>query len=136
MQTIPTRRPRGRRTPALLLAGLVAAGCGTPDDAADDTPPADAVDEDTFVAVFVELRRAAASAPTDEAFARDRDRILAERGVTEPDLERFIDDHAEDVQYLSEVWDRIDRTLRGELDADGVPVQAGDAELEEDGGSS
>lgn len=136
MHTIAPRRPGGRRAPALLLAGLLAAGCGTPDDPADVPPPADGVDEDTFVAVFVELRRAAASAPTDQAFARDRDRILAERGVTEPHLERFIDDHAEDVQYLSEVWDRIDRTLRGELDANGDPAQAPDADLEGDGGSS
>jgi len=136
MRTISTDRPRRRRAPALLLAGLLAAGCGMPDDPADVTSPADAVDEDTFVAVFVALRRAAASAPTDEAFARDRDRILGERGVTEPDLERFIDDHAEDVQYLSEVWDRIDRTLRGELDANGDPVQVPDADLEGDGGSS
>lgn len=136
MHKISTRGPRGRRSPALLLAGLLAAGCGTPDDPADIAQPAGAVDEDTFVAVFVALRRAAASAPTDEAFARDRDRILAERAVTEPDLERFIDDHADDVQYLSEVWDRIDRTLRGELDADGNPVQAGTAAQEGDGDSS
>lgn len=131
MHTIVTLRPRCLPPSALLVAALVAAGC-----AGSETPAADAVDEDTFVAVFVALRRAAASAPTDQAFARDRDRILAEHGVTEPDLERFIDDHADDVQHLSEVWDRIDRTLRGELDADGNPVQAGTAPQEGDGDSS
>lgn len=130
MHTIVTPRPRSLPSSALLVAALVAAGC-----AGSETPAADTMDEDTFVAVFVELRRAAASAPTDQAFARDRDRILAEHGVTEPDLERFIDDHADDVQHLSEVWDRIDRTLRGELDADGNPVQAGTAPQEGDGDS-
>ena len=131
MHTIVTLRPRSLPPSTLLVAALVAAGC-----AGSETPTADTMDEDTFVAVFVELRRAAASAPTDQAFARDRDRILAEHGVTEPDLERFIDDHADDVQHLSEVWDRIDRTLRGELDADGNPVQAGTAAQEGDGDSS
>lgn len=130
MYTIVTLHRRSLPSSALLVAALVAAGC-----AGSETPAADTMDEDTFVAVFVELRRAAASAPTDQAFARDRDRILAEHGVTEPDLERFIDDHADDVQHLSEVWDRIDRTLRGELDADGNPVQAGAAPQEGDGDS-
>ncbi|HSM37428.1 MAG TPA: hypothetical protein VK837_13585 [Longimicrobiales bacterium] len=131
------RTSRSNRIPASwrpLAVGLLllVTGCGGAGSPA--TPGG--VDEDTFVGVYVELRRAAATAATDEDFVAERDRILAEFGVTEARLERFIDDHADDAAYLSDVWDRIDRTLRGELDAEGNPVEVGAPAAESDEGDS
>jgi hypothetical protein len=128
METPDSRTPFARAV--CLTLALLAASCS---DAAP--APTDSVDEDTFVGAFVELRRAAATASTDEAFARERERILDERDVTEARLERFIDEHADDAAYLSEVWERIDRTLRGELDADGSPVRDGPSDAGVDAGT-
>jgi hypothetical protein len=117
--------------PLAVALALLVVGCG-----GDGPAAASGVDEDTFVGVYVELRRAAATAATDEEFAAERERVLADFGVTEARLERFIDDHADDASYLSDVWDRIDRTLRGELDAEGNPVQPETSAPDSDEGDS
>ncbi|MEN8375935.1 MAG: hypothetical protein ABFS34_10845 [Gemmatimonadota bacterium] len=117
----PLARPRRRRAlgaaPLLLLIASCSPGAGA--------SAVEAPDEQTFVSAFVELRRAAAQERTNEAFARRREEILSTHGVTAETLERFIDVHADDLDYLSDVWDRIDRTLRGELDAEGNVIRPG-----------
>ncbi|HUG01010.1 MAG TPA: hypothetical protein VML95_04065 [Longimicrobiales bacterium] len=112
-----------------LAAALALVACGGGGGAAADA----GIDEQTFVSVFVELRRAASEEPTEESFSRRRDEILRSYRVTEDSLERFIDENADDLEYLSDVWDRIDRTLRGELDEAGDPAQAGPTDAEGDG---
>lgn len=121
------------RAPTWLLAGATVAlgACERLERSAEG-----GIDEQTFVSVFVDLRRAAAEEATEASFARRREEILRSHGVTEDSLERFIDDNADDLDYLSDVWDRIDRTLRGELDEAGDPVGSGPPEAEDDGGES
>lgn len=117
----PLRRPHRRRAFRAAPLILLLASCVPNADASGVEAP----DEQTFVTAFVELRRAAAEERTNEAFARRREEILRTHGVTADALERFIDVHADDLDYLSDVWDRIDRTLRGELDAEGNAIRPG-----------
>lgn len=137
-ETFDSRSPRRRRTPgvwtawtACILAGSLAGACSTGSAAEPG-----GMSDDTFVAVFVSLRRAAAEESSDEAFARRRDEILQEYAVTEEGLERFIDVRSDDLEALSELWDRIDRTLRGELELDGTPIVAPGRTTEDDGGDA
>ncbi len=131
MDALSTGFPRGRALAWIVAAAALAqAACERREGARQGS-----IDEGTFVAVFVDLRRAAAEEATEESFARRRDEVLRSHGVTEDALERFIDDNADDLDYLADVWDRIDRTLRGELDQSGNPVGAGSPDGEDDGGA-
>ena len=61
-----------------------------------------------FITVMTELRRAAVEAGTDTAaFETRRDEILAEHGVTEADLNAFVQSPRRDLHELAAIWDSI-----------------------------
>ena len=103
------RSAAGRGTLLLLMgiAGGAAAACGDDGRGAE----ADAIDRDTFVATYVDLRRASLEAGGGAIEAADRERILQEHGVTEEDLLRFADVHGADVAYMRGVWDEVQARL-------------------------
>jgi hypothetical protein len=111
--------------PALLrallrFAGLVVvlggAGCA-PDEPGVET----AVDRETFIATWIDLRQAALASPTGEASAEDVEAILEEHATTAEALEEFARVRGEDAPYMRGVWEEVERRMRieaGEMPAD------------------
>lgn len=98
------RRPRLTAVLALILA-VVATGC--------TTEPEAAIDRDTFVATWVDLRRAAMTSPDAPITPAERTRILAEHGVTDEELLDFAAVHGGDVPYMAEVWEEVEARMGG-----------------------
>lgn len=90
---------------ALILGSAALASCG-------DEPTA-AIDRDTFVTVWVDLRTAAMAAPGGVVAPADRERILESHGVSEDDLLEFAEVHGGDVPFMVEVWAEVDARMSG-----------------------
>jgi hypothetical protein len=60
-----------------------------------------------FVNTVVALRRAVAQSPSAAEFARQKAELLSQTGVTDKDLQRFIEVHGADAIYMSAVWDTV-----------------------------
>jgi hypothetical protein len=79
--------------------------------ACDATAPRTAVDRETFVAVYVELRLAALSSPTGRITPALRDRILAGGGIDEEALLQFVEAHGRDVDYMAALWTEVEERI-------------------------
>ncbi len=81
-------------------------------------PAADAIDRETFIAAYVDLRVAALE--TDSARLADGDRaeVLSRHGVTADDLTFFAEAHATDLEFMRDVWNEIELLLDRDPDAD------------------
>lgn len=94
----------------LLLALPLLTGCGRRADATG-------LGDDQFVQVMVELRRAAERTRMEpDSFPPQRDRILADAGVTEEQLLAYVQEHGTDLQHMAEIWEAINRRLAEPLD--------------------
>lgn len=93
--------------PVAVLLAAGAWGCGE----AETT----AVDRETFVRAYVEIRGAALETEDAEPTERQREEILARYGVTAQDLVDFVEFHGEDVEYMRELWTDIE--VRLEVDS-------------------
>jgi hypothetical protein len=82
----------------------LAAACGGGRDA-------DTIDRDVFIAAYVDLRVAALDTDSARIAAADRDGILARHGVTEEDLTRFAELHAEDLDFMRDVWTDVEAAM-------------------------
>ena len=87
----------------VLMLALLPCGCAEP----EPVLPAEA-----FVDVLVAVRQAAREAGSPEAFAARRDAILEEAGVTEAELQAFVDEGVHDPKRLAEAWDSAATRLR------------------------
>jgi len=90
-----------------MCATLVTwAACGAPSD--------DAIDREVFIDTYVALRVAALETDSQRIATPDRDSILADYSVAEGDLDYFAEVHAEDLDFMRDVWHdvelRMDRT--------------------------
>ncbi|MBM4182872.1 MAG: hypothetical protein FJ207_01450 [Gemmatimonadetes bacterium] len=92
-----------RRMPTAVLL-LLAAACG---GGADEEVPADVIDRETFIATYVDLRRATIETPEFRIPAERREQILASHGVDEAGLLRFADAHGRDLDYMNELWTEV-----------------------------
>ncbi|HSM06785.1 MAG TPA: hypothetical protein VK858_19320 [Longimicrobiales bacterium] len=102
---------------APLIALLIAAGttaCGPDDGAMPET-----LDRETFVAVMVELRKAALAESDATLRPSEREQILGGHGVTEEDLLTFAEVHGQDPTYMAEVWRDIETRLNVPIDSAG-----------------
>lgn len=102
----------------LGLATLGAAACG------DEVPP-DTLERSAFVDAWVEFRAAAAEAPDGVLADAERSRLLADRGVTEADLARFVEVHGADLEFMDEVWKEVLDSLQSRGLADEGPRPEG-----------
>ena len=95
---------------ASVLAALVVlfAGCGG-DAAAPER--AAAIDRETFISTYVDLRTATIRAEGYELTPRDRAGILERHGISEDDLLAFVEVHGEDVAFMRTVWDEVEARL-------------------------
>jgi len=116
-----TRRTRPASHPrvAALVAFLVAAlgGCGA------DRPlePDGLVDQETFIATYVDLRAAMLGTRDDSLAEVHRNEALERRGLSAEDLVAFVEFHAADLEYMRAVWDEVEvrlDTTRVRMDPD------------------
>ncbi|HET9948488.1 MAG TPA: hypothetical protein VFQ22_06180 [Longimicrobiales bacterium] len=99
------KRARLAAAPALLLALATACGSG------ESALPPDLIDRETFVEVYVDLRRAALEAEGDTLTPALRDEILARHGVEARQLLDFAEVHGRDVELMRAIWDDVDERL-------------------------
>jgi hypothetical protein len=86
-----------------------------------------AIDRETFIRTYVDLRLAALEGETGRISEAERDRVLAEHGVTEDALRSFIEVHGRNVPYMNELWIEVDQRIRTELEsADQTPPEPAD----------
>lgn len=100
---------------ASVLAAALLHGCG------GDARPAGVIDRETFVATWVELRRAAMGYRDGVSPADERARVLGAGGVSEEQLLAFIEAHGNDPRFLIEVWEEVGERMRPPPLPDTVP---------------
>lgn len=101
--------------PALLcLVGVLACRGET-------SPPQDRdlIDRETFIVTYVDLRVAASRSGRDTISADERSEILARHGVDAESLLAFADAHGSDVDYMSQVWNEVERRIEEGLTEEG-----------------
>lgn len=101
-----------------LAAGGAACDPGFP--TSEGTPP---IDRETFIDTYVALRTEAMRWEGTRVPAAERDRILAEKGVTAEDLRGFIEVHGRNVPYMSLVWAEVESRLLGGEDPEGPELE-------------
>ena len=79
-----------------------------------ETEP-DTIDRDTFVHTYANLRIAAVETDSGRIAFAARDSILDAFEVTEDDLTRFVEVHAENLEFMRDVWNDVELLMdRGE----------------------
>lgn len=102
------RRVRPRRLAAPLLACLaLACGGGT----------VETIDREVFIATYVDLRMAALETDSARVAPNERDAILQRHGVSADDLTTFAEVHADDLDFMRDVWNEVE--LRMDVEPDG-----------------
>ena len=96
-----------RRVSWILLAALLIAACDSVDRVTRAGSRSSRLDRETFIEVYVELRRAEQEAGTPEAFHARKQEILERYGTTPDALLEFIERHGQNVKYMAELWDTI-----------------------------
>ncbi|MDE2751105.1 MAG: hypothetical protein OXI83_00880 [Gemmatimonadota bacterium] len=88
---------------AVVIAGLAAAACapGEPE----------AISRETFVQTYVALRAAELRSSGAVIPEEDRERVLAEMGVSEEELLAFAEVHGGDVLFMEAVWTDVQNRL-------------------------
>lgn len=69
------------------------------------------ISREAFVSTYVDLRLVALRSPDRTIDPSERDRVLRRHGVSREDLLRFVDVHADRVDYMREIWSEVDRRL-------------------------
>jgi hypothetical protein len=103
-------RPRSAST-LLLPVLLLAAACGGAEP--------ETIERESFIATYVDLRRAALQNPGAQIGPPQRDEVLARHGVSEEDLLSFVEVHGRDVDYMAGVWGEVEARLHPQ---DSVPA--------------
>ncbi len=96
-----------RRIGALALI-LLTAACGGDGEA---VVPSDVMERETFIATYVDLRRATTGSPDFRLSDDERAQILAQHGTDAESLVRFADAHGRDLEYMNEVWTEVESRL-------------------------
>jgi hypothetical protein len=118
----PTRARIARRSRALgpTALGVVllgaAVGCSGPSGV-----EADALERETFIAIYVDLRIAAMDNFAQEIHPTERDSLLEAYGVTADDLVAFSDLHGRDVPYMTELWAEVEELIKQRLEQEPEP---------------
>ena len=89
----------------VAAAMLAAAGC-------EGEGPAETISREVFVETYVALRVAELTERGDGGIsAGARERVLAEKGVTEEDLLAFAEVYGPDVTFMERLWEDVERRL-------------------------
>lgn len=74
-------------------------------------PEPETVDRQVFIEAYARVRERALTSPDATISPADREAILSELGVTEADLEAFVEAHATDVTFMRDVWADVEARL-------------------------
>ena len=69
------------------------------------------IDRETFVATYVDLRRAMLDSPQQTLSDTDRERVLRQNAVSEGELIAFADAWGGDTSYMTGVWEEVGARL-------------------------
>lgn len=103
------------------VALLAAAGC-------EENGGPETIGREVFVETYVALRVAELRERTDDGIsAAARERVLAEKGVTEEELLAFAEVHGPDVNFMEQVWDEVETRLDEMRSTPDIPGAGGGA---------
>jgi hypothetical protein len=71
----------------------------------------DAIDQEVFIATYVDLRITALDTDSQRLAEPDREEILTRHGVTELDLEYFVTANTNDVAFMRDVWNEVEKRM-------------------------
>lgn len=71
----------------------------------------EAIDQDVFIQTYVDLRISALRTDSQRLAVTDREEILASHSVTAVELTHFARLHADDVVFMREVWNEVERRM-------------------------
>lgn len=91
-----------------LLLGSTACGAGPRDDS---------MDRELFVATYVDLRITASETDSLRLGDSEREEILTRHGVSAAELSYFAETHAEDLEFMRDVWNEVEIRLDREAEA-------------------
>jgi hypothetical protein len=86
---------------AVASVTLALAACG-------GEPLPETIERDTFVEAYASLRIAAVETDSGRIAFATRDSILDAFGVSEEDLTLFADVHAEELEFMRDVWNDVE----------------------------
>ncbi len=89
-----------------LFAVPLLAGCRDSSEAIEGV-----ITREQFVQAFSDLRVSALRSEGGEIALEERDRVLAELGLTPEDLIEFVEAHGRDLPFMQEVWEEVDHNL-------------------------
>ena len=76
-----------------------------------DAAPQETIDRETFVATYVDLRRAMFVSPQQTISDADRELVLRQNAVSEDELIAFADAWGGDASYMTDVWEEVGARL-------------------------
>lgn len=94
------------RGTTLLIAVAATTACGSTPASTSDT-----IEEERFIATYVDLRVAALETEDRTLTDSARTAVLARHVVTEAQLMAFADVHGRDVEFMNGVWDEVELRL-------------------------
>jgi hypothetical protein len=97
-------RPVARGLLAALL--VVCISCSGGNTASEET-----IDRETFVATYVDLRRATLRSPGQTLTGAGRERVLRENAVSEGELIDFAAAWGSDTRYMTGIWEEMGARL-------------------------
>lgn len=105
----------------VAAALLAAAGCE------EEGAPAETIGREAFVETYVALRVAQLrGSGSDPLPADERERVLAENGVTEEDLLTFAEVHGPDVSFMEQLWEEVESRLEEIRNTPDMTMDPGD----------
>jgi hypothetical protein len=70
------------------------------------------VSSEQFMSAIVALRTAIIRSSRGVLTEEERDRVLAEQGVSPDELRQFVDVHGANVPMMSQLWTEVERRIR------------------------
>ena len=103
---------------AILVLALpsLLSGCGAREEA--EAPDRETISQEAFISTFVALRRGALASEEGVITGEQRERILAEQGVTEEELLTFVEVHGRRIDFMEGVWNEVEARVLGRDEAD------------------